>query len=144
SRLFCRSFAFRNIAIDAMVSSEPPDAIEHGHSSAFKDDTTAVSMQVDAFYATKRLSGCHDGGKQALDAMGLVRRHQIERCFAHYFLRFIPENIANFGAAVCENPVLIDFPDPIACRFHQHAEPLLTFLQSQFRTTSLLLGWFYP
>jgi hypothetical protein len=122
---------------------EPTDAIECGHSSAFKDDTAAVSMQVDGLNAAKRLSSCHDGGKQVLHATGFVRRHQIERCFADYFFRFISEDIVNFRAAVSENPLLIDFPNPIACCFQQQAKPLLASLQSQFRATSLFLRWFY-
>jgi hypothetical protein len=44
SRFFHGSFAFRNVSINAAVSSEPADAIEHGHSSAFKDDAAAIFM----------------------------------------------------------------------------------------------------
>ena len=41
---FRGSFAFRNVSINAVVSSEPAGTIEHGHSSAFKDDAAAVFM----------------------------------------------------------------------------------------------------
>jgi hypothetical protein len=139
-RFFRGSLAFRNVSVNAAVSSEPVGPIEHGHSSAFEDDVAAVFMEVDGFNAGKRLPSCRNGAKQVSDATGLFLRHQIERCFAKHFLRFISEDIEKSWAGVGENCVLIDFPYPIACRFHQGAKPLLAFLQSQFRLFDSLRG----
>ena len=151
SRFFRGPFTFRNVSIDAAVSSEYAGTIEHGHSSTFKDDGAAIFMQIDGLNGAKRLPSRHNGAKQASVATGLFRRHQIERCFAKDFLRLISQDVANVWAAVGENRLLIDFPDPIARRFQQAANPLLTFLQSQLRVvetlratlaTSLFPRWF--
>ena len=64
--------------------------------------------------------------------MGFFLRHQIERCFAEHFLWFVSKDVKKFSAAVGKRSMLIDFPNPVACRFHQVAKPLFALLQSQF------------